>query len=111
MDPKNPLHCGIELAEPGKIWGVPLPPDDWEEAASETEQKPSERPPDNDAEGSSLSRCIVDDEFPRMTVHSKRTRVPVIAHLSDSKRGRQGRPRLQMFSPLQASPLPPQSAR
>jgi hypothetical protein len=29
IDPKNPLHCGIELAEPRNIWGVPLPPDDW----------------------------------------------------------------------------------
>ena len=33
IDPKNPLHCGIELDEPRNIWGVPLPPDDWEEAA------------------------------------------------------------------------------
>jgi hypothetical protein len=32
-DPKNPLHCGIELAEPRNIWGVPLPPDDWDETA------------------------------------------------------------------------------
>jgi hypothetical protein len=31
IDPKNLLHCGIELAEPRNIWGVPLPPDDWEE--------------------------------------------------------------------------------
>jgi hypothetical protein len=31
IDPENPLHCGIELAEPRNIWGVPLPPDDWEE--------------------------------------------------------------------------------
>jgi hypothetical protein len=38
IDPKNPLLCGIELNEPRNIWGVPLPPDDWEEtAASETE--------------------------------------------------------------------------
>ncbi len=28
---KNPLHCGIELDEPRSIWGVPLPPDNWEE--------------------------------------------------------------------------------
>jgi hypothetical protein len=33
-DPKNPLHCGIDLAEPRNIWGVPLPPDDWEETAA-----------------------------------------------------------------------------
>jgi hypothetical protein len=31
VDPKNPLHCGLELDEPRNIWGVPLPPDDWEE--------------------------------------------------------------------------------
>ena len=42
---------------------------------------------DNDAEGSSLSRCIVDDEFPRMTVHSKRTPVPVIAPPLTPKEG------------------------
>jgi hypothetical protein len=34
LDPKNPLHCGIELDEPRNIWGVPLPPDDWEETAA-----------------------------------------------------------------------------
>jgi hypothetical protein len=38
IDPKNPLQCGIELDEPRNIWGVPLPPDDWEvTAAMETE--------------------------------------------------------------------------
>ena len=31
VDPENPLHCGIELEKPRNIWGVPLPPDDWEE--------------------------------------------------------------------------------
>jgi hypothetical protein len=37
IDPKNPLHCGIELDEPRNIWGVPLPPDNWQEApTSET---------------------------------------------------------------------------
>lgn len=30
IDPQNPLHCGIELAQPQNIWGIPLPPDDWE---------------------------------------------------------------------------------
>jgi hypothetical protein len=28
IDPENPLHCGIELAEPRNIRGVPLPPND-----------------------------------------------------------------------------------
>jgi hypothetical protein len=34
VDPKNALHCGIELDEPRNIWGVSLPPDDWDEAAT-----------------------------------------------------------------------------
>ena len=32
IDPENPLCCGIELDRPRNIWGVPLPPEDWEEA-------------------------------------------------------------------------------
>jgi len=28
---ENPLHCGIELLQPQNIWGVSLPPEDWEE--------------------------------------------------------------------------------
>ena len=31
VDSRNPLRCGIELEKPQNIWGVPLPPDDWEE--------------------------------------------------------------------------------
>jgi hypothetical protein len=34
LDPENPLHCGIELDHPRNIWGVSLPPSDWERAAS-----------------------------------------------------------------------------
>jgi PilZ domain-containing protein len=34
VNPDNPLHCGIELDQPRNIWGVPLPPDDWDEAIS-----------------------------------------------------------------------------
>jgi PilZ domain len=34
IDPENPLQCGIELTEPRNIWGVPLPPDDWEETGA-----------------------------------------------------------------------------
>jgi len=34
IDPKNPLHCGIELAQPQNIWGVSLPPEDWEKTAA-----------------------------------------------------------------------------
>jgi hypothetical protein len=34
VDPAKPLHCGIELDHPRNIWGVSLPPDDWEETAA-----------------------------------------------------------------------------
>jgi len=34
IDPKNPQHYGIELDKPRNIWGVPLPPDDWEERSA-----------------------------------------------------------------------------
>jgi hypothetical protein len=33
IDPKNPLHCGIALDEPRNIWGVSLPPDNWDETS------------------------------------------------------------------------------
>lgn len=33
-DPENPLRCGVELDQPLNIWGVPLPPDDWDETAA-----------------------------------------------------------------------------
>jgi hypothetical protein len=36
VDPENPLHCGIALDEPRNIWGVPLPPNDWEAPNSQT---------------------------------------------------------------------------
>jgi PilZ domain-containing protein len=32
-DPNNPRHCGIALDEPRNIWGVSLPPDDWDETS------------------------------------------------------------------------------
>jgi len=31
VDPENKLHCGVALNQPRNIWGVPLPPDDWDE--------------------------------------------------------------------------------
>src|SRR5215472_17208942 len=31
VDPENKMHCGVELDQPRNIWGVPLPPDDWDE--------------------------------------------------------------------------------
>jgi hypothetical protein len=31
VDPARPLQCGIELDQPHNIWGVPLPPKDWDE--------------------------------------------------------------------------------
>ena len=33
IDPKNPLRCGIELDEPRNIWGVSVPPDNWDETS------------------------------------------------------------------------------
>jgi hypothetical protein len=33
IDPKNPLHCGIELDEPRNIWDVSVPPDNWDETS------------------------------------------------------------------------------
>jgi hypothetical protein len=33
VDPKNPLRCGIELDEPRNIWGVSMPPDNWDETS------------------------------------------------------------------------------
>src|SRR5208282_1018900 len=33
VDPKNPLRCGVELDEPRNIWGVPVPPDNWDETS------------------------------------------------------------------------------
>ena len=35
VDPSNPLHCGIELAQPQNIWGVPMPPEDWDETSGD----------------------------------------------------------------------------
>ena len=40
IDPENLLHCGIELEKPRNIWGVPLPPTDWEEIAASSEVRP-----------------------------------------------------------------------
>jgi hypothetical protein len=34
VNPLQPLHCGIELAEPQNIWGISLTPDDWRENES-----------------------------------------------------------------------------
>ena len=31
---ENPLQCGIELERPQNIWGVFLPPEDWEESTA-----------------------------------------------------------------------------
>jgi hypothetical protein len=34
VNPDIPLHCGIELDQPKNIWGIPLPPNDWDEATA-----------------------------------------------------------------------------
>jgi hypothetical protein len=33
IDAESPLRCGIELDRPRNVWGVPLPPHDWDEAS------------------------------------------------------------------------------
>lgn len=35
VDPEQPLYCGIELARPENVWGLPFPPDDWQESDPE----------------------------------------------------------------------------
>jgi hypothetical protein len=35
VDPEQPLRCGIALAKPENIWGISLPPEDWDESGSE----------------------------------------------------------------------------
>ena len=32
VDPEKPLRCGISLAIPQNIWGISLPPSDWDES-------------------------------------------------------------------------------
>ena len=31
VDPDSPRQCGIALEKPENIWGIPFPPDDWQE--------------------------------------------------------------------------------
>jgi hypothetical protein len=31
VDPEHPRHSGIKLEQPENIWGVALPPHDWQE--------------------------------------------------------------------------------
>jgi hypothetical protein len=38
IDPEQPLYCGIELDQPRNIWGLSLPPEDWQDAADEFRQ-------------------------------------------------------------------------
>ena len=40
VDPNQPRHCGIALAQPQNIWGISLPPDDWHEAYPESTSEP-----------------------------------------------------------------------
>jgi hypothetical protein len=35
VDPEQPRHCGINLQKPGNIWGISLPPEDWDELNAE----------------------------------------------------------------------------
>lgn len=70
IDPTNPLQCGIELDEPRNIWGVPLPPEDWQEGdASETGANHSSMVQDRGEKGG-CPYCIVNDAFQPMRVLS-----------------------------------------
>ena len=33
VDSEDPMHCGIELEQPQNVWGVALPPGDWQSPA------------------------------------------------------------------------------
>ena len=36
VDLERPRVCGISLADPGNIWGLSFPPDDWYEGSHES---------------------------------------------------------------------------
>ena len=35
VDPEQPRHCGINLEKPANIWGMSLPPEDWDDLNAE----------------------------------------------------------------------------
>ena len=72
IDPETPLQCGIQLDEPQNIWGVPLPPNDWDERLnSETGTEPREAPSKVTREKESrCPYCIVDGDFHAMRLLS-----------------------------------------
>jgi hypothetical protein len=72
VSPENPRHCGIELAEPRNIWGVPLPPtnDREERVASETGLKPSAPSSMTQQKESRCPYCVVDGDFHPMRLLS-----------------------------------------
>ncbi|HUO15255.1 MAG TPA: PilZ domain-containing protein [Verrucomicrobiae bacterium] len=39
VDPEDALRCGIELEQPRNIWGVPLPPDDWDTSSGQVTER------------------------------------------------------------------------
>jgi hypothetical protein len=69
INPENPLHCGIELDEPQNIWGVHLPPNDWDEKSSLGDGPKTKRAGSRmKQEEARCPYCIVDDKFPPMAV-------------------------------------------
>ena len=72
IDPEKPLQCGIELDEPQNIWGVPLPPNDWDESVnSETGTEPREAPSKVTWEKEArCPYCVVDGDFHPMRLLS-----------------------------------------
>lgn len=68
IDRDKPLQCGVELAEPQNIWGVPLPPNDWNDVTEPDQVKD----PDTKAKNKEprCPYCIADEKFFPMTVLS-----------------------------------------
>lgn len=65
INPENPLHCGIELEEPQNIWGVALPPSDWEEKrASERNESNETGLTTTEKKDARCPYCVVGDTFP-----------------------------------------------
>ena len=42
VDPEDPHKIGVELDRPQNIWGISLPPDDWERRYTDAEEAPQD---------------------------------------------------------------------
>lgn len=68
VDRDMPLQFGIELAEPQNIWGVHLPPNDWNDAPEHEPVKIFSAKPRN--KEPRCPYCIAEEQFFPMTVLS-----------------------------------------